>query len=99
MSFDPKRLVQREATNEILNAFGYSQDESKGGGGGGYGDDGGGHGSGGGLKRVTAVLPGGSGKTVLGLRVAEALVKHGAQYPGVHWHVLSRIPSTYQRGS
>ena len=57
---DAKNDVQREATDAVMQHFF--------GGGDGVGD---GDGSGG--SRAMVVLPGGAGKTVLGLRVAEAM--------------------------
>ena len=72
-----KREVQREATRAVLRVFfgGDSRDGGVGEGSeGGVGEcsDGGGGGS-----RATVVLPGGAGKTVLALRVAEAMHARG----------------------
>ena len=72
-----KREVQREATRAVLRVF-FGGDSREGGvgegseGGVGEGSDGGGGGS-----RATVVLPGGAGKTVLALRVAEAMHARG----------------------
>ena len=75
-----KGVVQREATEAVMRAFfgggegGGRGEEEDVGGGGGAGDGGGG----GGGSRATVVLPGGAGKTVLALRVAEAMHARGA---------------------
>jgi len=66
-----KGAVQREATEAVMKAF-FGGSE-----GGGLGEGGGGGGSGGG-SRASVVLPGGAGKTVLALRVAEAMHARGA---------------------
>ena len=72
-----KGVVQREATEAVMRAFfgggeggGQGEEECGGGGGGGGGVGGG--------SRATVVLPGGAGKTVLALRVAEAMHARGA---------------------
>ena len=70
-----KSAVQREATDAVMRAF-FGCGE--GGGGGEEGGGGGGVGVGGGGSRATVVLPGGAGKTVLALRVAEAMHARGA---------------------
>ena len=66
-----KGAVQREATEAVMKAF-FGGSE-----GGGLGEGGGGGGGGGG-SRASVVLPGGAGKTVLALRVAEAMHARGA---------------------
>ena len=63
-----KNAVQREATDAVMHHFF--------GGGAGVGD-GVGDGDGSGSSRATVVLPGGAGKTVLALRVAEAMHARG----------------------
>ena len=70
-----KGEVQREGTEAVLRVF-FGGEGREGGvgesGEGGVGGDGGGGGS-----RATVVLPGGAGKTVLALRVAEAMHARG----------------------
>ena len=70
-----KGEVQREGTEAVLRVFFGGEGREGGvgeGGEGGVGGDGGGGGS-----RATVVLPGGAGKTVLALRVAEAMHARG----------------------
>ena len=66
-----KNEVQREATEAVVSRFCGDGEGPKGG-------DGDGDGDGGGSSRATVVLPGGAGKTVLALRIAEAMHARGA---------------------